>query len=139
MRLVVSLLILSILLGCASTGRHATLYDELGGEQGIEKIVDGIIVKVQQDESIAELFEFTNFEYFGEKLFLQLCQLADGPCKYDGLEMSDAHLGMEISEAEFNHFTQDVIDVMDDLNVPIAAQNDLLSRLIPMRPDVIYQ
>ncbi len=138
----IKLLLIALLSCCAGCALHAhktSLYDELGGHDTIVKIVDGIIAKIKTDDRIQPLFEETNYDYFHEKLTLHLCKIADGPCEYDGLSMLDAHLSMEITEAEFNHFTQDTIDVMDELGISISAQNDLLSRLTPMRSDIIYQ
>ncbi|MDJ0654691.1 MAG: group 1 truncated hemoglobin [Xanthomonadales bacterium] len=133
-------LLLSLLLaGCAAGPPQGNLYRDLGGEPGIAAIVDGVIVKIQADEDVQELFEETDFDFFGEKLRLQLCEVADGPCVYDGLDMQSAHLSMDISEAEFNNFVQDLIDVLDGLGVPLPVQNRLLARLTPMRREIIYQ
>lgn len=132
-------LLLILLASCASRPASTTLYSELGGQDTIDRIVAAVVVSVQNNPDINFLFEDTDFDYFADKLRLQLCELADGPCVYDGLSMQDAHLSLAITEAEFNHFTQDLIDIMNDLEITISAQNDLLSRLVPMHPDIIDQ
>ena len=62
-----------------------------------------------------------------------------GPCTYTGEELVEVHTGLDITEAEFNSLVEDLIDVMQERNIPRAAQNELLARLAPTRKDIIYQ
>lgn len=115
------------------------LYDELGGQPGIETLVDAVIVATRADPRISELFSETEDAYFRERLVEQICELADGPCTYTGLPMPDAHSGMDISEREFNAFVEDAERAMQQVGLPLAVQNRLLARLARMRAEVIRQ
>jgi hemoglobin len=52
--------------------------------------------------------------------------------------MVDVHTGMNISEAEFNLLAEMVLDAMDAEGIPHPVQNDLVARLVPLRPEIIY-
>lgn len=127
-----------VLCGCASVPK-ASLHDQLGAQPGIERLAAAIIVEVKGDPRIGALFSETEDDYFRERLVEFLCELADGPCTYTGLPMTDAHSGMDISEREFNWFVEDTERAMAKVGLPLAVQNRLLARLARMREDVIRQ
>ena len=133
-----ALLLCVWLAACASTPKDS-LYQDLGGEAGIAKLVDRLIVKYRADTRINGLFQETNFEYFAERLREDICVRAGGPCTYQGLSMADAHSGMAIREREFNYFVEDSQAAMDELEIPLGVQNRLLKLLARERPEVIHQ
>jgi hemoglobin len=67
-----------------------------------------------------------------------LCELTDGPCQYDGDNMMDIHTGMKVTEKEFNHLVDLLINAMNNADIPHTLQNQVLSRLAPLRSQVIY-
>lgn len=123
---------------CAST-RERPLYAELGGEEGVARLVAAMVERVHADPRIGELFAETDLDYLRERLEEQVCQVADGPCEYTGLPMPDAHSGMDISEREFNWFVEDVEAAMREVGLPLRTQNRLLARLARMRGEIIRQ
>ena len=132
------LLFCLMLSACASTQKDS-LYRDLGGEAGIAKLVDRLVIKYRADNRINGLFQETNFEYFAERLREDICVRAGGPCTYQGLSMADAHSGMAIREREFNYFVEDSQAAMDELGIPIGVQNRLLKLLARERSEVIHQ
>ncbi|MGB3622692.1 MAG: group 1 truncated hemoglobin [Ketobacter sp.] len=133
--LIVGALLLS---ACQSVHNETTLYDELGGLPAIEKIVDGFIYQVGFDEQIVQHFEQTDLDRFRSKLIEQICEVSDGPCQYSGDSMLDVHANMDINESEFNRTVDLLIMSMEKHGIPQTTQNKLLSRLAPLRPDIIY-
>lgn len=125
------------LLGACATAPKASLHAQLGGDEGISRLVAAIVAEVHGDTRISELFAETDDAYFQARLSEFICQLADGPCEYTGLPMPDAHSGMDISEREFNYFVEDLERAMDSSGVPLAVQNRLLARLARLRDEVI--
>ncbi|MEM6998202.1 MAG: group 1 truncated hemoglobin, partial [Pseudomonadota bacterium] len=91
------------------------------------------------DERIAFLFEDTDDDELIKQISDQVCFLSKGPCEYEGLDMVEAHSGMEITKAEFDIFVEIVIDAMEFANIPHTARNKLLALLAPMREDIIHQ
>ena len=125
--------------GCQTAPHKTTLFDELGGMQSIEKIVDGFIYEIGFDEEIVRFFEETDLERFRSKLIEQICEVSDGPCKYSGDSMQDVHANMQINESEFNRTVDLLIASMNKSGIPFGLQNQLLARLAPLRPDIIYR
>ena len=133
-----ALLLCVWLAACASTPKDS-LYQDLGGQAGIAKLVDRLIIKYRADTRINGLFQETNFDYFAERLREDICVRAGGPCTYQGLSMADAHSGMAIREREFNYFVEDSQAAMDELGIALGVQNRLLKLLARERPEVIHQ
>ncbi len=126
------------LVACAGTP-HTTLYDQLGGEPGIDRIVKNLIQNIGHDEQVFHYFAEANVKRFREHLAWHLCDISDGPCTYSGDTMKQIHDGMEINERDFNHLVDLLIEAMYEADVPHPVQNQLLARLAPLRKDIIYR
>lgn len=140
-RWAIGLLILLACNGCAHRPAEPDpqLYRDLGGAPGVEAIVEGLLFKLVDDPRIAHHFVDADIINLRDRLIEQICFESGGPCVYAGLDMQESHAGRSINEAEFNALVEDLLDVMEELGVPTAAQNRLLQRLAPMRVDIIHQ
>ena len=125
-----------MLVGCASSN-NSTLYQQINGEQGVEKLVDSFINQIGRDEQILAYFKQTNVAHFRQGFITHLCSVTDGPCEYEGDNMVDIHTGMNISKKDFNRVVELLINAMDEQQIPQTVQNQILSRLAPLRPEVI--
>jgi len=142
LRAVLVALALSVMLGgCASapSRQGSTLYERLGGEAGIAAITEGMLVRSADDPRIRDDFAEADIVNLYERLVEHLCALTGGPCTYGGRDMRAAHAGLGLTEADFNALVENLVDAMTERGVPIAAQNELLAILAPMRGDVIRQ
>lgn len=125
------------LAACASAPAPRGTYEALGGQDGIQAIVDDLLEEIVEDPRINQQFARTDIFRFREKLAEQLCAEAGGPCVYTGLDMREAHAGRGIDEAQFNAVVELLVRVMERRRVPVSAQNHLLRRLAPMRAQVL--
>lgn len=134
-------LISALLTGCASapTSRGSTLYERLGGEAGVAAITEGMLARSAEDPRIRDDFAEADIVNLYERLVEHLCAVTGGPCTYGGRAMKAAHAGLGLTEADFNALVENLVDAMTERAVPIAAQNELLAILAPMRGDVIRQ
>lgn len=137
MRLSALILLLSALLGACQSSPHPTLFRDLGGLDGIGRIVDEFMLGLGNDPRIAGHFRETDPQRFRQKLIEQLCAESGGGCAYTGASMQDAHAGRDISHADFNALVEVLIDAMEKQDIPVAAQNRLLQRLAPMQRDIV--
>lgn len=126
-------------LTCFNVAQADGYYQELGGKEGVEKIVDNFINEISFDQNIVKFFEGTDINRLREKLIEQFCHESGGPCEYTGDSMKDVHAGMDITKAEFNRVVELLQAAMDDAGTPQTAQNRLIRSLAPMRPDIIHQ
>jgi len=110
---------------------------KIGGSQGVSKLVDQLIKNIGSDEQIFHYFAKSNVTHFRNGLELHFCSISDGPCSYDGDSMQDIHRGMQITEADFNRLVELLVNAMQTLGYSTSTKNELLSRLAPLRSEVI--
>lgn len=122
---------------CASQGERRPIYRELGGTAGIEAIVDGMLWRMSGDSRINHQFANTDIIRFRRLLVELICEESGGPCRYSGFPMREAHANRNVTEADFNALVEHLIESLEEQGVPLPAQNRLLARLVPMRPDVV--
>jgi len=123
----------------APAGAKDALYRELGGKEGITKVVDLFLAKVDNDLRINLFFEQTDHKDLRNLVIEQFCQATGGPCVYSGRSMEEAHSGINLTDADFAAFVEDLIAALDELKVPKASQDKLLALLGPMKPQVVGQ
>ena len=133
----VSAIALAAMLACATPGRAATLYERLGGQPGLEKIVESATSIWTTDPRISSTFEETNLLRFKRSLVQQLCQLSGGGCEYKGQTMYAAHKGLHIDTRQFNVLVEGLQTAMDRQEISFSVQNRLLALLAPMHRDVV--
>lgn len=121
---------------------EATLYTRLGGIDAIAAVTDQFLANVAADEVINERFapavdNPSRLQLLRNNLVDQICQGAGGPCVYKGKTMLAAHQGMNITEEEFNALVGDLVEALDQFNVPEKEKNELLGVLGPMKSDIV--
>jgi hemoglobin len=114
-----------------------TLFADLGGQAGIDKIVEASVENYLADDRIKAVFEESNMDRVRAQFKVQFCQIAGGPCQYTGHNMAEAHRGLKLTNADFNAVVEDLQDAMDKVGIPFATQNSFLARLAPMQRHVV--
>ena len=130
-----------LLLAAIASSRAAepTLYDDLGGKEGLTKIVGYAIDSYAVDPRLNGQFDNINYDWLKNRIYLQFCQLTGGPCKYPGRDMYAAHKGLHIDTAAFDAVVEDLEGAMDKVGVPFRTQNRLLALLAPMKTKIVNQ
>ena len=126
----------------ASPSSQKSLYDRLGGKTAIVAVVDDFVANCAADARINKFFAATaadknRLAAFKNKLVDQICEASGGPCKYTGKNMKDAHMGMNISGADFNALVEDLVGALDKFKVPAHEKDQLLGALGPMKTDIV--
>lgn len=135
MRAVVALLLLLVFTGNVVVAEE-TLFDRLGGKNGIDQIVSRTLDLSIADPRIASTFGNTNMQRLKKLLAEQLCELTGGPCKYTGRDMQKSHAHLKIQNFHFNALVENLQAALDEANIGYATQNELLAILAPMQRDV---
>jgi hemoglobin len=136
---ILAVIIMQSLIGCAllaSTEEH-DLYENIGGQIGIETIVDTFIKKIPGDKDILPYFAKSSVSHFRKGFITHLCDSIGGPCDYKGDSMSDIHTGMNINEKDFNRIVELLISAMEESGISFQNQNRILKTLTPSRSDII--
>jgi hemoglobin len=137
-RLVIALILTSIA-ALANAGHRAdgSLYKALGGQAGVTAIVDQMLLNISDDTRIVHYFADANIANLRHGLITQFCDISGGPCHYTGLNVKATHRGLHITAAAFNALVEDLRRAMKHLDIPIAARNRLLAKLVPMRNQIV--
>ncbi|MGH7283170.1 MAG: group I truncated hemoglobin [Polyangiaceae bacterium] len=117
-----------------------TLYDRLGGKDGIAAVVDSLVKNVSADPDVKKVFAKTTgpkLDHFKQMLNDQLCEAAGGPCKYTGKDMKTAHAGMKINDKEWDAFVKDFTLALSENKVGDKEQGELFAIIAPMHDDIV--
>lgn len=114
-----------------------TLFADMGGQAGIDRIVDASVDNYLSDDRIKAIFDESNIDRLRAEFKVQFCQVAGGPCQYKGHDMTAAHKGLHLTNANFNAVVEDLQDAMDKVGLSTATQNRFLARLAPMQRQVV--
>lgn len=130
-----------MLLAACSTvpsSSEVTLYERIGGQSTIEKLVDEFIKNIANDEQVLPYFRKSDVTHFRKGFIAHFCEVVNGSCEYKGDNMVDIHTGMNINEADFNRTVELLIDAMEKVGISYRQQNEILARLAPLRKDIIH-
>ncbi len=138
-RTVLAVVMLAVVSACSTfeTQEPKPLYDRLGGKEAISAVVTHLWGVASQDERINQHFANTKPEIFAGQLVDFLCQGSGGPCTYTGQDMVKAHVGMNITSAEFDALAEDIVITLDHFKVPAQEKSEVMAMLGGMKNDVI--
>lgn len=108
-----------------------------GGQDGIRRIVDHFVAVNFADDRIGEIFMNHDQVRLKRTLFEQFCYILNAGCAYTGRDMRSSHKDMGVQQGDMNRLVENLQAAMAAEEVPFAAQNRFLSKLAPMRGDVV--
>ncbi|CAN5871698.1 hypothetical protein BH11MYX4_BH11MYX4_49900 [soil metagenome] len=124
----------------AEPPKPKSLFERLGGKEGITKVVDAFINNVVHNDVIKKRFTKLpkeRVEKFRNNMIAQICKESGGDCEYTGKSMKDAHKGMKITDAEWNATVSALKAALDENKVAENEQNDLIAAIAPMKDDIV--
>ena len=96
-RLLTQLVLLSLFVSTCSTTPDApaerTLYEELGGGAGVEKLTADFIREIAVDDRIKGRYRDSDIGRFHRMMIEQMCMETGGGCTYTGDDMQRTHAG----------------------------------------------
>lgn len=114
-----------------------SLYQELGANEGLVKIANEFLTRLQADPQLAPFFRDIDAKQFKDRLVIQFCEVSGGPCKQAKHDMRKVHSAVDINKASFNATVEVLQQAMDAQGVGYRTQNRLLAQLAPMHRDII--
>jgi hemoglobin len=137
------------------------LFDRLGGQEGLIRMVEDFTPRVLQDprvnwqrrgtkrgafsfrrnrrETVAWNATPENIANLKRHLIQFLALATGGPAQYDGKDMKSAHSAMRISNPEFDAAIGDLKASLDKLRIPNKEQKELLAIIESTRPQIVTQ
>jgi hemoglobin len=115
-----------------------TLYERLGGAQGIAALVDDVIASHLRNPLVAPRFQPIKDLAHTKKMAREFFGAGSGgPEKYSGKDMRTAHRGMNISEQEYLAVVDDIMGVLNAHNMDEFTKKDVLAILYSLKDEVI--
>ena len=107
------------------------------GQEGIGRIVDDLVERVQVDKRTSEIFHASDFVRLRRTLKEQFCYIHNGGCDYTGRDMAKVHEDHGVITAEFNALVELLQRSMAKEGVAFSAQNRFLAKLAPMKRQTV--
>lgn len=117
-----------------------SLYERLGGYDAIAAVVDDFVGRLVTDKQFERFFvghSTDSKKRIRQHIVDQLCAGAGGPCVYMGRTMKDSHLGLGISEAEWDASAKHLVAALDKFKVPEAEKKELLAFVNTVKADIV--
>lgn len=119
-----------------------SLYERLGGAEGITKLVDDIVdahmnnpgiktryIPMAEDPERMARVKLHTRQFLGAG--------TGGPETYEGEDMPTAHRGMNVSEAEFLHVIDDILASLDKNNIDQQSRNEVLAIAYSLKEHIV--
>ena len=117
-----------------------SLYDRLGGYDGITSFVDDLLPRLQGDSQLGRFWQNRGDDGVArEKQLLidYLCSSAGGPMYYTGRDMKTSHKGMKISESDWARFLEHAGATMSAMQVPGPECEDVVAFVLSLKGDIV--
>lgn len=117
-----------------------TLYERLGGYDGIVTFMNDLLPRLQGDAQLGRFWQNRGDDGIArEKQLLidYLCANAGGPAYYTGRNMLLAHKGMKISESDWNLFMEHAGATIEKLQVPEKEANEVATFVLSLKDDIV--
>ena len=117
-----------------------SLYERLGGYDGIAVFTNDLLPRLQADPQLGRFWKNRGddgIEREHQLLIDYLCSSAGGPMYYTGRDMKTSHKGMKISESDWTIFLQHAGATMQALQVPRQECDDVVAFVLSLKKDIV--
>ena len=115
-----------------------TLYQRLGGANGIARLVDNVIAAHLDNPIVKARFENVKDMEHAKRMACEFfCAGTGGPESYTGKDMLAAHKGMNISEQEYLAVMDDIVGAMNKHKLDDGTKNDVIAILYSLKGNII--
>jgi len=120
----------------------STLFERLGGTDGITAIVDDVIEAHMNNPAINARFmpyqdQPERFAKIRQHTIDFFSAGSGGPVEYKGRDMMTTHQGMNISAAEYMNVMDDIMGVLDKHQIDEESKKDVLAILWSLKEMVM--
>jgi len=116
---------------------ETTIYEAIGGEDALVKVVDDFYRRVLNDPQLAVFFAGTNMTRLKGRQVEFFAAALGGPHVYSGASMRDAHQGRGIGQEHFNLVAGYLTDSLSDAGVPGELVNQIIGAVAPLAPEIV--
>ncbi len=116
------------------------LYEKVGGEEAIAKVVDYFYNElVLKDETVKHFFDNTDMEKQRRHQTKFISFALGGPNQYSGQSMAKAHEGMNLQPEHFQAIANHLHDALAHFGVDEKDIDTALSKVATLKDDILYK
>jgi hemoglobin len=113
-----------------------TIYDRIGGYEGLEVVVEDFYCRVLDDEHLSGFFAGANMSRLKGKQVEFFAAALGGPAPYTGAPMKQVHQGRGITIHHFNLVAGHLTDSLRAAGVPETTIAEILAAIAPLAADI---
>lgn len=120
-----------------STTQKLSLYQRLGGEEGIKKFLNDLFDRHQKNPKISPFLENVDLEKL-KRLALEFFSMGTGgPLKYTGRDMRSAHAHLHLTEENFEDSNSDILLTLRENGIDQETTDEVFSILNSLKGEVL--
>jgi len=123
--------------GAPAPATPRNLYERLGGQDGIEALVDALLVNIGADSRVKHYFNNLDQVRFKTNNVAFLCEKTGGPCTYTGGEIKRVHKSLQVPSEDFDAMMEDIGKTLDEKGVAEADKKELIDLMASYKADIV--
>lgn len=113
-----------------------TIYDQIGGAEALETVVEDFYRRVLADDELAGFFSGTNMARLKGKQVEFFAAALGGRVPYRGAPMRQVHQGRGITVHHFNLVADHLSDSLAGAGVPEPIVGQIISAIAPLADEI---
>lgn len=114
-----------------------TLYDELGAEIGIRRVVDDFYDRIVADSQLAPYFVAVDMANLRRHQVSFLSAATGGPSRYAGPSLAEAHAQLAVTDYAFDSVVTHLLASLEAFGVEPDTVSQVVAALSPLRSDIV--
>ncbi|MDH4408548.1 MAG: group 1 truncated hemoglobin [Verrucomicrobiales bacterium] len=112
-----------------SSQRDKSLYERIGGEPAIERLLDHFYHRVAHDGEIGHYFTHVPIGKLKvmQREFFSI--VTDGPVTYSGRPLAHVHHPLAISRREFQRFTEHLVATLEEAGIGEQDRSEIIAKI----------
>ncbi|MFD1179105.1 group 1 truncated hemoglobin [Paenibacillus puldeungensis] len=116
-----------------------SIYEKVGGEPAIAKVVDYFYDLVLADQTVSQFFEHTDMDKQRKHQTQFISFALGGPNQYTGGSMAKAHEGMHLEPVHFNAIVGHLRAALAHYSVSEEDISQAIEKVETLRGDILYK
>lgn len=124
----------------SNNSESQSLYERLGGYDGISAFAIDLLPRLQGDERLGRFWQYRGSDGIAREKQLLIDFLshnAGGPLYYTGRDMLTTHKGMGITEADWENFLGHAGATMAALNIEKQEGDDVVAFVLSLKGEIV--
>jgi hemoglobin len=117
-----------------------TLYSRIGGQHGIQAVVDDFVVRMTAHPQVGHFFaglDTSAGSKFRSHLVDFICAATGGNYSYRGRDMHSAHRAFNISDSDWEVTVANLKQSLEKARVPDREIQDLVNVIAPLKQKIV--